>query len=132
MEKCLTPKLLTTLLILYNAFAPGNIEEYIMEEIALRISQDRKAQEETIFLFMMAIYSKKEKIGYGLNYWRCVKYQSEGCLCRCTANRGELISQKEHSHGPDPNQVDARRVLNHVKENARTSQFFYLADSCIQ
>ncbi|KII65578.1 hypothetical protein RF11_00930 [Thelohanellus kitauei] len=29
---------------------------------------------------------------------------------------------KEHRHGPDPNKVNSRRVLNQVKKNARTFQ----------
>ncbi|KII60901.1 hypothetical protein RF11_13515 [Thelohanellus kitauei] len=38
-------------------------------------------------------------------------------------NQKEMIIQtKKHNHGPDPSKVDARRVISHVKENARTSK----------
>ncbi|KII67692.1 hypothetical protein RF11_07319 [Thelohanellus kitauei] len=68
------------------------------------------------------IYNE-EKTRFGFTYWRCVKYQSEDCLCRCTTNRGEFISQKkEYNLCPDPNQVNARGVLNHIKKYARISQ----------
>ncbi|KII70922.1 hypothetical protein RF11_13179 [Thelohanellus kitauei] len=59
----------------------------------------------------MDMYSIKKRNGLGLLIGVVLSIKAR-IVC---------VDKKEHRHGPDLNQVNARRVLNQVKENAITS-----------
>jgi len=66
--------------------------------------------------------SSHDKAGTAI-YWKCTEYHKNKCPGRCTTKNGKLESHKnKHNHLPDQSRIEARLVLQNVKELATSSQ----------
>eukprot|EP00102_Acyrthosiphon_pisum_P022051 XP_016659261.1 PREDICTED: FLYWCH-type zinc finger-containing protein 1-like isoform X2 [Acyrthosiphon pisum] len=58
--------------------------------------------------------------------WRCTQYKKFSCKGRChtttDSESGELIKVTDHCHSPNIAQVEAKKVVNSMKETAANEQ----------
>lgn len=57
--------------------------------------------------------------------WRCSKWtqkKTNSCLARChTSNESVIWHSENHSHIPDPILIDAKKIMQNIKNQARTT-----------
>lgn len=58
----------------------------------------------------------------GRFYWRCVQSRDKTCSGTCVTDGDFLVSNKEHSHLPDPTSIGVRQYQNNTKRLALTTQ----------
>lgn len=58
--------------------------------------------------------------------WRCTDYHIRRCSARCRTTSkevlGDILKKTSHNHAPDAAKLGAKRVVESIKVNARTTQ----------
>ena len=69
-------------------------------------------------------YTYKKNLQRGdKTYWICSKYDTEHCRGRCKSFEGVVeVTNKNHNHTVDPSEVEMRKRLAEVREQALTTQ----------
>ena len=65
---------------------------------------------------------RREKVIAGKEIWRCSDYKKLKCMSRCHTKDGIITKTPgDHNHVPDQAKIEARKIINNLKERAATT-----------
>jgi hypothetical protein len=66
---------------------------------------------------------RKERISASKAIWRCIEHSKSKCRGRCHTEDGEVIIHNDkHNHVPDAADLNARRIIQNIKDTAINTQ----------
>ena len=81
-----------------------------------------KSQKGHDLLVFRGFTFRREREHNGTIYWKCTDYRIAKCSGRVNVMDGRIIKSTSHNHVPDPAKIQARAVINQIKDRAKSTQ----------
>ena len=81
-----------------------------------------KSQKGHDLLVFRGFTFRREREHNGTIYWKCTDYRIAKCNGRVNVMDGRIIKSTSHNHVPDPAKIQARAVINQIKDRAKSTQ----------